>query len=1362
MIYELAKNDYEKVRSIFTELQAYNLIIAAVIEGTSPGRIYVDDVSKPKTAFMCSVEGYYLAGYEGNATFNSGLRKLIAETIFVGDTVREGDWELDLRFLPGTWEARLEAILEGLDRPPIKFDRRHYVCRESKVDWKAQIPAGFSIQRVDEKLLTRPELTMPDHLINWMKINWGSIEDFMQKGFGFCTLHGEKVVCWCMADCVSGDACEVGIRTHPDYRRRGLATLTVAATVDYCLTHGFASVGWHCDKDNLGSVGVAEKVGFEKERDYVGHSCMFDKETNNINYNIRPYTPTDTAGLAVMWNESDDQWPGTFTQGVPFTEERVREWMEKETALMRLVVEGETDGRIVGFGSLWEDQGQEDTCCVDLLNVHPAHQKRSLARRMLTQMVDWATDNGYHRMTIGTWPGNLKSVPLYKKVGFFWIPDTSAYMENYVPHIRQLAIAQRFFERHDWYTTFRRELEQVEDDQRHPATGDMKVYIYRWEENGEFLEAVVDRQAQAITGLETEHFAAYAVVDESEPAQGIAYPVHWRIANKRAGPVNVSLLAGGETGIELDYCASFTLAAGEERIVEATFTCAVDAPRLDPREPREEEKPAPKPKIETTLVVGSGPSTVLRPGPWSLGSGQALVVELGTGLRYHPAVEIGAEPEIPSLLPGRPQTIHLQLRNRVDGAVSGAVTIAPQEGLTTGWLRHEFEVEAGSYAGLPLTITCHQAGAIPLLVAATFANGDCQVTTKPQRIPLLVTPLGGISADINKDKLVIENDLFQLVCRAKGGRCLLRSKALQRREGRILEEIGPPFDPWDLFEKQYDLALEHGQGWARAILTAKSGHLPGLTLMREMTVTASPLLQVRYRVVNNGAMAHKFQVKPSLRLSDQDAAQIALPRKERLVIERASEFPSAHGDFPRKPEGMAEQWVALSRAGQVAGAIWDKDVVEHEFDWGCLHLYFAERALEPQGAVNVGPFYLYVGPGDWRDVRRAWQRIAGTAARRPEPLPEPARSHAFGLSPVPLVTLTGQVETRLCTDSVREREMKGRIIVEPPPGWQVDGAEFSLEGLAREKPLEETLHLAAPDTKIGAVAGQLHLETTQFDEVRPFTVIRLGDEKASVRVEEGQEADQSLWVIANGRCAWTLAPAFHGGAIAWREAGSEINHLMTAFPDDGALGWLKPWFGGIRPILVPAGDDERGWPGKLHEETFVAAPFEAADARGLPWRGVQLVASLKREGFEGLRAEIAYLTLGGSNVLKVVYRLVNETSAYRRAVPGLFAFLQVDGRHENSVLHGDGLQRKRTPQMSWPLVGDWGAVVNPSSGRAVVMAGASGKKHITLMDWGVDGGYLFFDNRVTLAAHDSHELVAYLALTGSLDEARRYRSLSSL
>ncbi len=230
------------------------------------------------------------------------------------------------------------------------------------------------------------------------------------------------------------------------------------------------------------------------------------------NFTIRPYafTDEDAAKLAVMWNESDDQWPGTFTDGVPFTAQRVSEWMERETGLAMWVIDDPDQERIVGYGSMWDEADKEKTCDVALLNVHPAYQGKSLARRMLTRMVDQAIELGYEQMTIGTWPGNLKSVPLYKKVGFFWTPDTNVHMDNYVPLIRQLAVARGYFERHDWYTTFRRELQQVEDEQRH---GEQKVYRYHWAENGDSLTVLIDREAHAITALETERFAAYAELD---------------------------------------------------------------------------------------------------------------------------------------------------------------------------------------------------------------------------------------------------------------------------------------------------------------------------------------------------------------------------------------------------------------------------------------------------------------------------------------------------------------------------------------------------------------------------------------------------------------------------------------------------------------------------------------------------------------------------------------------------------------------------------------------------------------------------------------------------------------------------------
>lgn len=277
-IHELALQDYDATRPLFQGLE-YNLVIPAVIESRNPGRIYADDQAQPKSVFLCSAEGYYLAGIPTNEAFNAALHRLIVDRIFAGDTVRPGDDQIDLRFCPGTWEEGLAVILQG--KPPLQQRRRHYLLREQRLNWQERIPEGFAVRRVDDALLARPGIGVPNSALNQyavdkMKANWGSIRSFMERGFGFCALCGEQVVSWCIADCASGNACEIGIRTHPDYRRLGLATVTVSAAVEYALSHGFAEVGWHCWEGNAGSIGVAEKVGFRMERQYVAYARMFD------------------------------------------------------------------------------------------------------------------------------------------------------------------------------------------------------------------------------------------------------------------------------------------------------------------------------------------------------------------------------------------------------------------------------------------------------------------------------------------------------------------------------------------------------------------------------------------------------------------------------------------------------------------------------------------------------------------------------------------------------------------------------------------------------------------------------------------------------------------------------------------------------------------------------------------------------------------------------------------------------------------------------------------------------------------------------------------------------------------------------
>jgi RimJ/RimL family protein N-acetyltransferase len=267
LIHELKERDYEKVQPLFEHLR-FNLITCAVIERISPGKIYADNVADPRTAFMCTAEGYYLAGHDNNNEFNTSLNKLIFERIFAGDTVREDETDVAIGFYPDSWEDKMPTIFQG--RTPLTTARRHYVCTEPEVDkWKDHIPEGFQVKRIDEALLGMPQLEIPEHVTGWMKTNWGSVSAFLKKGFGFCTLHDRKMVSWSLADCVSGNGCEIGIHTREGYRRQGLAALTASAAVDHALSNGFRYIGWHCDEYNLPSIKTAEKVGFKLERKYI-------------------------------------------------------------------------------------------------------------------------------------------------------------------------------------------------------------------------------------------------------------------------------------------------------------------------------------------------------------------------------------------------------------------------------------------------------------------------------------------------------------------------------------------------------------------------------------------------------------------------------------------------------------------------------------------------------------------------------------------------------------------------------------------------------------------------------------------------------------------------------------------------------------------------------------------------------------------------------------------------------------------------------------------------------------------------------------------------------------------------------------
>ncbi len=185
------------------------------------------------------------------------------------------------------------------------------------------------------------------------------------------------------------------------------------------------------------------------------------------------------AKAATMFNDWDSVWPGGFTRGVPSTAAKVQEEHRRASHLAVLVVEHE--GEFVGYCNLEAAPGQKDVSYIGLLGANEKVHGKGVGKMLLREMIRRVTEFGYKQVTLGTWAGNTKAVPLYKKTGFNWIPETDVFMRNFIPGLLAMPLVQTFLDGRDWYDCLERDLTVAPDD---VTWNGMKVYPYRFR-NGE-------------------------------------------------------------------------------------------------------------------------------------------------------------------------------------------------------------------------------------------------------------------------------------------------------------------------------------------------------------------------------------------------------------------------------------------------------------------------------------------------------------------------------------------------------------------------------------------------------------------------------------------------------------------------------------------------------------------------------------------------------------------------------------------------------------------------------------------------------------------------------------------------------------
>ena len=264
MIFELKANQYDKVRPLIQELK-HNLVIWSILDGNTRGRVYSDDLVEPRRALVWNeMDTLLLEGDAQNEEFNLAIHELIGETL-LPEAQERGIPQFNLSYAPADWEAKMGVVLQGLQAQ--RLTQRYFHFEGLRYDWRAHLPPGAALRKMDQQLLTNTSLQNYAQMMGWVRSFWGDPHDFTRKGIGYCLLEGEAAASWCLSVYVSDKHFEFGVATSPTYQNRGYATLAAAACMEYCVNNQITP-HWQCSAGNQASLAVADKVGFRPAGEY--------------------------------------------------------------------------------------------------------------------------------------------------------------------------------------------------------------------------------------------------------------------------------------------------------------------------------------------------------------------------------------------------------------------------------------------------------------------------------------------------------------------------------------------------------------------------------------------------------------------------------------------------------------------------------------------------------------------------------------------------------------------------------------------------------------------------------------------------------------------------------------------------------------------------------------------------------------------------------------------------------------------------------------------------------------------------------------------------------------------------------------
>lgn len=906
-------------------------------------------------------------------------------------------------------------------------------------------------------------------------------------------------------------------------------------------------------------------------------------------FKLVEYNNSYAKAIAEMWRRSSEGWNGDWATE---TEENVLKSHESSTdlntyiALKQNALDLSRDD-VVGYCGLSKYVYDDNTLYIRLLNVRYDLHGMGIGKALVCKSVERTTELGWPRVDLYTWPGNTKSVPLYKRCGFFLEKrDDSTHLMNFIPGVLIAEAFEEYFENFHWYkdlkTTINMEPDGIEEN-------GFVYYEYLWEKEGKTLRVQFENKSRGITLIETEDYSIKANINDQKLILGESYKIKYEVINKSKKPLSIKVKGVDNKNIKYSFSAETQVI--DKEIIEGEFLV------------NEPEK-----KVGHS---GTYPSVVSE----ILINGKKVEFKLGVDAQYPARLYLKVPRK--ECYKNINSEMYLDIQNSYKEAITFELEFVENEDIKFINKSLSIAMEASERKSVKLEYVLNNFNFYSEIVQvkAKLQNGKEVVFKKELTAPL--KGRGGKFGGKTEDFYIVANGIYSAKLNEENKISIQAFGAHERGSNLCYPMLGRPFS--EEFSNGSPHSIEHYVENDKIVLktTFVSETYENIRIESILKLSESGIAEQHYEIYNDGIYETSDEVCLSQSLF-MKLTKAILPLKDKFIesTDSSSEWVE---DF--NFDNLTENWLYARNTGESLGLCWHKEL---QVKSNGLQIVFEHELgkMKPNEKKVTKPVFMAL------DAFRDWKEF---------------RKFALEKDNTTNLVLNNSLGMIINEGNPFVKESL-KVKVSQQEAYCLDG-EYSLSSknksfekisktLTEEDKAFESEFAPSLSKDMDRDILNLEIDTDNIYTEEKKMVFKVKDNCCDSRIIEDE--GHRVYSVSNGVMEIKACDTFSHVLYSLKYNNHEW--LENSFPTPRPKSWFNPWFGGIGTL--PAELSFRS----VLEEKVLADFVTVEDNFKNKWQGIKVKLQIKNnEYYKGLDVNQYYLMLPGVPVLCHTAEIVQNT-----------------------------------------------------------------------------------------------------------------------